>query len=64
VGKVLADFCAVDDFLNQAMEYTKGAQILQRRPASDDPEALEEWTREILAYARAWWAVPQGAWEE
>jgi D-amino peptidase len=63
VSKVLADFRAVDDFLDQAMKYSKGVQILQRRPTSGDPEALEEWTREILAYAEVWLTM-QGAWEE
>jgi D-amino peptidase len=64
VSKVLADFRAVDNFLDQAMEYTEGAQILQRQPARDDPEALEQWTRKILEYAEAWLTSPQGAWEE
>jgi len=63
VGKLLTGFRAVDDFLNRAMEFTEGAQILQRRPVGDDPQALEEWTREIWAYAETW-LTKQGVWEE
>jgi len=60
IGKPLAD-----KFLDRAVQYSEGMQLLAKQPdRAASPEAREEWTRELQQYAEAWLASLSGPWEE